>query len=514
MDINDLTTLMEINEEHIINILQTRYNKDIIYTNIDDILIAINPYKRLPIYSYTSFESPHVYNIAQKSIKNLQSTNKNQTILVSGESGSGKTMSTKFIINYFANHFSSDENLCNQIINANPIIETFGNAITSMNNNSSRFGKFIKIYFNNDITHISGIQIDTYLLEKSRVCYQNNKDFNFHIFNQITIANNKSYQYCKNPREFNTLQHTKDMMINFGFTQNEVTDIIKIINLILIIGEYIPGKQIEWDQYVDIDNFEELLSTRIIEVGNEKIKKKMYGEEFEKNKFSISTQLYEICFHYIINKINKILNPNDIKNKFIGLLDIFGFEIFKNNNFEQICINYTNEKLQNHHNYIIFQNEQELYKKEEIDWSIINYKDNTAILDIFENKLGIIDLLDEECKLVHSSDNNFHQKMKNFIKSKHLDINITPNFTIHHYAGDVKYTCNNFCEKNKQTISKSFINYISTSNNIILKNSSYTRYREKSIIKHFAKELNTLMNKIKETNSLFIKCIKPNNLMG
>lgn len=509
MNVNNLTTLMEIDEENIIQILKTRYNNDIIYTNIDDILIAINPYKNLPIYNYNNFNSPHVYTIAQKAIENLKTSNNNQTILISGDSGSGKTMSTKFIINYFAHHFSTDENLCHQIINANPIIEMFGNAETSINDNSSRFGKFIKVYFDDNITEISGIQIDTYLLEKSRVCYQNNTDFNFHIFNQVAIHNNKIYKYCSNPKSSQTLEKTIDMMVKFGFKIEEVNDIIKIINLILQIGD--SHKDENWTKYINLIGFEKLIFTRVLNVGIEKIIKNLHGEELEKNKFTMATQLYEICFKYIIDKINMILNPNSIHNKFIGLLDIFGFEIFENNNFEQLCINYTNEKLQNHHNYIIFQHEQELYKKEEIDWTIVKYKDNSEILNIFENKYGLINLLDEECTLVHSSDNNFHQKMKNFIKSTHLTMDINPEFIIQHYAGNVKYSCENFCEKNKQKITKDLLNFLSNSNNTIFSNFNIKSHREKSIIKSFSKELTLLMNKIKNTNNLFIKCIKPNN---
>jgi len=511
MEINDLTKLMEIDENDIINILNERYKNDVIYTNIDDILIAINPYKKLSIYNYENFKSPHVYNIAKNAISNLQNTNKNQTILISGRSGAGKTTNTKLIINYFAHNFSVDSNLCSQIINSNPIIEVFGNAITSINDNSSRFGKFIKIYFNEEISSISGIQIDTYLLEKSRVCYQNEKDFNFHIFNQVAANKNSSFKYC-NPRNTdpNLLNKTINIMKKFGFNIHEINSIINIINLILMIGDYDNGKLMDWSKYTDL-NMVELLSTRIIKAGDEEIKKKIEGEEMEKNKFSIGIQLYEITFNYIINKINKILNPNSVKNNFIGLLDIFGFEIFEKNNFEQMCINYTNEKLQNHHNNIIFKHEQELYKKEEINWSIIHYKDNRNIIDIFENKMGIINLLDEECKLIHSSDNNFHQKMKNFIKSSNLNINIKPKFTIHHYAGIVDYSSRNFCEKNKQRITSQLISFIKKSNNIIFQDCKF-KHKEKSIIKSFSKELNLLMSKIKETRSLFIKCIKPNNL--
>ena len=384
MDINNLTSLLEIDENLVIKILKTRFDNNIIYTNIDDILIAINPYKILPIYD--DYETNPIYNIAQKSIDNLKISDNNQTILISGNSGSGKTFSTKCIITYFAHNFSINNDVCQRIINANPIIELFGNAQTTMNDNSSRFGKFIKIYFNNNVTEISGIQIDTYLLEKSRVCYQNNDDFNFHIFNQLAIYNNKSYKYCLNPKSPTTLKQTIDMMLQFGFNKNEINNIIDIINLILDIGN---------NKHFDNDNINEMIFQKTIVYGQETITKTLSGEELEKNKFTICTQLYQICFEYIIKKINIILNPNNIKSKFIGLLDIFGFEIFKYNNFEQLCINYTNEKLQHYHNFIIFQHEQELYKKENINWNIIEYKDNQQIIDIYENKYGIINLLDE-----------------------------------------------------------------------------------------------------------------------
>ena len=512
MNYNNLTKLLEINKEGILNILKERYEQDTIYTNIDDIVIAINPYKTLPIYDYKLYQKPHLFEIAQKTINNITDTGKNQTILISGFSGSGKTESCKYIINYFANHFSSNEKLCEQIINANPIIEVFGNAQTIMNDNSSRFGKFIKVYFNEHITEITGIQIDTYLLEKSRVCYQNEKDFNFHIFNQVAEYNKKTYKYCNRLYNYQKLEDTVQLMTNFGFSEKEVQNILNLIQLILEIGDYDGKKDVNWEKYIDLKDFKNVINSITINAGKEKIFKYLEGEELEKNKFTICTQLYEICFHYVIDKINSILNPNDTKTKFIGLLDIFGFEIFKNNNFEQLCINYTNEKLQNHHNFIIFKNEQELYKKESINWEIVEYKDNIEILDIFESKYGIINLLDEECTMTASSDDNFHRKMNNYIKLKPLEIKDYENkFIIHHYAGDVEYSCNKFCEKNKQKITKKLLKYLSQSNNLVLKH-SYQKYtKNKSIIKSFSNELNILMNKIKKTNSLFVKCIKPNN---
>ena len=510
MDINDLTKLMEIDDQTVIKILTERLDNGKIYTNIGNILIAINPYRKLDIYNYQHFSKPHCYEISQQAIDNLKNTDKNQTVLISGDSGSGKTFSTKSIINYLAHNFSFDETLYDQIVNSNPIIEVFGNAETSLNDNSSRFGKFIKMYFNDDITNISGIQIDTYLLEKSRVCYQNQGDFNFHIFNQL--AQNKSYNYCKKSNSKpGEIKNTIDKMIKFGFTENEVKHIINLVKFILMIGEFSYDTPVDWDKYTDLPNFTDFLSQYIIKAGKDVIVKKCTPEELEKNKFTTATQLYQICFDYIIKKINIILNPNKVRNKFIGLLDIFGFEIFDYNNFEQLCINYTNEKLQNYHNFIIFKNEQELYKKEGIDWSYVEYKDNTPIVNIFEQKLGIIDLLDEECKLTTSKDENFHQKMVNIIKSEHFNTGIQGKFTIHHYAGNVDYVSKNFCEKNKQKITQNFIDYISKSKNKILKNYKKINKRERSVIKHFEKELHDLMKKIKETNSLFIKCIKPNN---
>ena len=510
MEHNNLTKLLEINKDGVVKILNTRFNNDVIYTNIDDILIAINPYKNLDIYNYDN-DSPHIYDIARSSLKNIEDTGKNQTILVSGYSGAGKTFSTKCIINYFAHHFSANEELCEQIINANPIIEVFGNARTIMNDNSSRFGKFINIYFDKYIKKIEGIQIDTYLLEKSRVCYQNKNDFNFHIFNQLSQHNQRHYKYCENKYNYQTLDDTIRMMLKFGFTSREISDIINLMNLIMEIGEYNGNNTIDWGKYIDLPEFEKFISTREIKAGKDLIIKKLEGQELEKNKFTIATQLYEIAFHYIIDRINLILNPNSSKNKFIGLLDIFGFEIFDKNNFEQLCINYTNEKLQNYHNYIIFQNEQELYKQEGINWEIVEYKDNTNILNVFENKFGIINLLDEECILTKSSDSNFHLKMQNMIKSNVLKIKTDNNFLIHHYAGDVQYNCVNFCEKNKQKITKELLKYFEKSSNLILSHSSQKLTKSKSIIKSFSKELTSLMKKIEKTNSSFIKCIKPNN---
>lgn len=511
MEHNNLTKLLEINKNDVIKILKERFTNDTIYTNIDDILIAINPYKNLDIYDYNNL-SPHIYDIGRRTVKNIKETGKNQTILVSGDSGAGKTFSTKCIINYFAHHFSSNEELCNQIINANPIIEVFGNSRTIMNDNSSRFGKFIKVYFNNSIDKITGIKIDTYLLEKSRVCYQNKGNFNFHIFNQLAKHNERKYTYCKNKYNYQSLDDTIEMMLKFGFNSCEVSDIISLMNLIMEIGEYSDtNNNINWLKYIDLPDFEKFISTREIKAGKELIIKKLEGEELEKNKFTIATQLYEIVFHFVIDKINTILNPNNTETKFIGLLDIFGFEIFENNNFEQLCINYTNEKLQNYHNYIIFQNEQELYKKEEINWEIVEYKDNSNIINIFESQLGIINLLDEECILTKSSDHNFFLKMKNMIKSDVIKVKIDPNFLIHHYAGDVDYNCINFCEKNKQKITKKLLKYLKKSSNLILNHSHQKLTKNKSIIKTFSKELNSLMKKIEKTSSSFIKCIKPNN---
>ena len=566
---NDMAELTHLNEPSVVYNLYLRYNDNLIYTYSGLFLVAINPYKSLDIYNDNYLKNydndnlpPHIFSIAQVSFNNLIKHKKNQSILVTGESGAGKTENTKKIIQYLSSISKSQDNstIDEKILQANPILESFGNAKTLKNNNSSRFGKFIKIYFNNNL--INGADIDYYLLEKSRVINQSSEERNYHIFYQVLkgfnhlekfslSSNVNHYKYLNNinvpnvndTKEFNGLMESFNII---GLNHDQIHDIIKILAIILHLGN-LTFKNFKSERAIFTDDSPVDIVTNLLSIDksefvnnllNPKVKA---GKEFVTKvkkpaevKYAIDSLakfLYEKLFIFIINTINSTLNDNMSDDNFVGVLDIAGFEIFDENSFEQLCINYTNEKLQqffNHHSFILEQSE---YLREDIQWDYIDFgKDLQPTIDLIENTkpMGILKLLDEECIMPKSSDQSFLEKLfQNWGNDAHNPKHdkFKPNkfksgFIINHYAGQVEYNVDNWLNKNTDPINENLIQVIKNSENdfinqlVIMTSVSSTEVESPKKLKSLSSkhkfQLNNLMDQLSSTEPHFVRCILPN----
>ena len=538
---NNLINIPHLNEPSILNAINLRYNKNIIYTYTGKILISVNPFKNLGLYTTELINDyqnkrlvePHLFQIANNTYSQFIN---DQTILVSGESGAGKTHATRSLMKFLA-HVSSNKsnNIQNKVIQSNPILEAFGNAKTLRNDNSSRFGKFIKLLFNKN-NKLTGSQINTYLLEKTRVVHQEENERNFHIFYQLLESNIKEdyyltscedYKYLNNQyilRNDNVLDKddfelTMNAFYIMGFTKEEIDLIFKIVASILHIGNInFTEKGIENSvilmpilQMLGI-NKETLINAlcfRHLNVQNETYKIDLKDDEKLHAKNSLCMKLYSTLFSFIVNKINLELTDNG--DKFIGILDIFGFESFSINRFEQLCINYTNETLQQQFNKYIFKLEQIEYEKEGIDWQHITFPDNKLCLDMIAGKLGLIDMLDEESKIPKGSSKNFTNRfLKKYKENDYIKFNRKyrdSKFGIIHYAGNVEYNTDEFYERNMDKISNE-INSLVDKLPISDKNNKLN----KTVLIQFRSSLNKLMKVINNTEPHYIRCIKPTDL--
>ena len=415
-DLDNLIDLIHLNEPSILYSSLVRYKKDKIYTFTGNILLAINPFKKIDMYGLewinkfrkglNEMVEPHPYYISQNCLTNLFKNDRNQVVLVSGESGAGKTVTTKFIMKYISQVANkSVENLENKILASNPIIEAFGNAKTLRNDNSSRFGKFIKLLFNEE--RLVGAKIESYLLEKIRLTSLGKGERNFHIFYLLLSSHP---DYSGKIEDFNLLNksnvnHRADGVTdleqyeelissfkNLNFSDLEIDNIFKFSYFILNLGNCSNGdlnnmdKELSSSLDFDLELFQNYLEINKIKVGTEIIEKKRNEKEKRIVLETVCQNLYLLLFNFIINKINN--NINTSYDKYIGILDIFGFEVFKKNNFEQLCINYTNERLQNIFNKFIFELEQKEYKREGIEWEDIPFSSNNQIINLIDSGKG------------------------------------------------------------------------------------------------------------------------------
>ena len=561
LDVEDLIKLSHLNEPSILNTLKIRYENDKIYTDTGPVLIAINPFKQLNIYSdhdkkiynteIKSFEDTdsHVYKIAQKALYNLLQNNKNQTILASGESGSGKTVTTKHILHYLTSVSDSNTNIKDVIIFSNPLMEAFGNSKTIRNDNSSRFGKFIQLFIDSDSKISSGL-IQTYLLEKIRVVQQNAGERNFHIFYQLLSSNKKNMYGLTTIDDYNILNNKDvnsielefesdnedfDKVLNaltiMNFTENEINKIFTSLALILNLGnfQFVCENDITniiVDLYVNqvinlsqwtISDLTDFFCHEHIIVNGEHIKKNLNMDTSIVKLHTFIQELYQIVFNFIVNKINYNLQSDNtfINNNFIGILDIFGFEIFNNNSLEQLHINYTNECLQQIFNKNIFKTEQEEYIKENINWKLIDYIDNADRLNDIDGSQSIFSYLDQECFVPKGTDMSLLNKLDRcklkYIMMTNLE-KAKGHFTFSHYAGDVKYNIHTFVHKNKYHTNSSMLSFLNKSS-LIITDDNNTKFKNnnKTISSTFKHQLCQLIQVISETQNYFVRCIKPND---
>ncbi|KAF9918847.1 Myosin type-2 heavy chain 1 [Lobosporangium transversale] len=586
----DLTNLSYLNEPAVLSNIRTRYSHCNIYTYSGIVLIAANPFARVNLYTQDIIQAysgrrrgelePHLFAIAEDAYRCMIRDEKNQTIVVSGESGAGKTVSAKFIMRYFATADDSERGTDSsktgmseteeQILATNPIMEAFGNAKTTRNDNSSRFGKFTEIQFDKE-RNIIGAKIRTYLLERSRLVYQPEHERNYHIFYQLVAGappSEKKELDLQSIPQFHYLKQGGVQTINgvddaaeFEITQRALStigisvqsqwDIFRLLAALLHIGNIqVTGRNeavISEDDPslitatrilgIPLSEFKKWLVKKQITTRSEKIVSSLKVDQSLIVRDSVAKYIYSSLFDWLVNNINSSLSSEAVASRihsFIGVLDIYGFEHFKKNSFEQFCINYANEKLQQEFNQHVFKLEQEEYVREKIDWKFIEFSDNQPCIEMIEGKLGVLSLLDEESRLPAGSDQSWCNKLFTQLGTeKHKKWFTKPRFsntafTISHYAHDVTYDCEGFLEKNRDTLPDELLNLIKNSENELLEEvlmtsatlgagGSLTEDKRKSVINRkptlgsiFKGSLIQLMDTINSTNVHYIRCLKPN----
>jgi len=536
---------------------------------------------------------PHLFAVAEEAYRNMLMEKKNQSIIVSGESGAGKTQSAKYIMRYFAsvdeldNSYNGSDDIDSggmseveeAVLATNPIMEAFGNAKTTRNDNSSRFGKYIEIQFHKDEStgrvKICGAKTRTYLLERSRLVFQPKTERNYHIFYQLCsgcpaaerkelgITTFDQYHYLRqggegvipNVDDVEEFEITQRALSAIGISVNMQWAIFKVCAALLHIGNIEVKESRNGDAQINtsdeaLEIASRLLGVKSIEFSKWMVKKQIHArsETIVTNlkkydaivsRDSVAKFIYSLLFDWLVKMINKNLAVDETKYpadtiSFIGVLDIYGFEHFKNNSFEQFCINYANEKLQQEFNRHVFKLEQDEYIAEKIEWSFIDFNDNQPCIDMIENRLGILSLLDEESRLPSGSDNSLVQKLYANFDGKHKFFKkprfARSDFTICHYALDVTYQIEGFIEKNKDTVSDELLNLLQNSESEFIRElttlpkpkedtpppptrpgfKSKSKNTKNTLGSIFKASLIELMNTIRSTDSHYIRCIKPN----
>uniref|UniRef100_A0A8C9SRC7 Myosin VC n=1 Tax=Scleropages formosus TaxID=113540 RepID=A0A8C9SRC7_SCLFO len=567
---NDLTALSYLHEPAVLHNLKVRFVESrIIYTYCGIILVAINPYKQLPLYGDAIIHAysgqnmgdmdPHIFAVAEEAYKQMARKNKNQSIIVSGESGAGKTVSARYTMRYFAtvSKSGSKAHVEDKVLASNPITEAIGNAKTTRNDNSSRFGKYTEISFDKSY-QIIGANMRTYLLEKSRVVFQSENERNYHIF----------YQLCSSvdDPEFKNLRLlTADKFVYTSMggrtdidSVDDKADMMETRRTFSLLGRSrspaaimsLSGKSASSFSDYHLGVFCELLDVSAEDVSRwlcqrrivlvaETVVKPVPQKRAINARDALAKHIYAHLFDYIIHKINTVLQFPGKQHTFIGVLDIYGFETFEVNSFEQFCINYANEKLQQQFNLHVFKLEQEEYMKEDIPWTLIDFYDNQPVIDLIEAKMGILDLLDEECLFPQGTDQNWLQKLYN----NYLDKNAlfekprmsNQAFLIQHFADKVEYQCKGFLEKNRDILPEELVEIMRVSKFHLL--SDFFQEEELGLtlnrgikvrparpsVKPANKQLRTtvgnkfrsslylLMETLNATTPHYVRCIKPND---
>jgi myosin protein heavy chain len=592
---DDMAELTHLNEASVVHNLHMRYQADLIYTYSGLFLVTINPYCSLPIYTngYINMykgrsredTKPHIYAMADEAFRNLVDEGQNQSILVTGESGAGKTENTKKVIQYLAavahsdspvkNKLQQSSNLSQQILRANPILEAFGNAQTVRNNNSSRFGKFIRIEFTRTGT-IAGAFIDWYLLEKSRVVRLNSHERNYHVFYQLLKGADhqmrqhfmlealdvEDFAYTREGHDTISGVSDRDEWISLieafhvmGFSEKDQESILKTVAAVLHLGNITvmnesrgadqarlaPTARAEADKVcrllgIAVEPFLTGLLHPKVKAGREWVEKVQTPEQVRLAIDALAKGIYERGFGDLVTRINKQLDRAGMgldDSHFIGVLDIAGFEIFEENSFEQLCINYTNEKLQQFFNHHMFVLEQEEYAREQIEWKFIDFgHDLQPTIDLIElpNPIGIFSCLDEDSVMPKATDKSFTEKLHSLWDRKtpkYRPSRLGQGFMLTHYAAEVEYSTEGWLEKNKDPLNDNITRLLAASTDKHVAtlfidcadaddDNGATRSRVKkglfrTVAQRHKEQLSNLMAQLHSTHPHFVRCIIPNH---
>ncbi|KAI9908723.1 hypothetical protein PsorP6_016127 [Peronosclerospora sorghi] len=642
LDVDDLTQLIELDETTILSALDTRFAKQKIYTNTGAILLAVNPFQKIPtVYSKETLDQylashetrhscvrsrerdmilpPHIYQVAGDAYRammlSLNGTMSDQSVLVSGESGSGKTESTKFLMEYLAQagaqHVAQSKKhqggIAAKVLQTNVLLESFGNARTLRNDNSSRFGKFIKLHFTSG-GRLTGASIQTYLLEKVRLVSQSKGERNYHIFYEMAVGaaaaerkrwgldppanqlmppgdhgdvtaatrqflhyrylnQSECYQRRDTVQDADMFTRVMDAMDIVGFTASEREGIFDVLAALMHIGNLSFEHDENNDRLgqptgsspsdlaptciwsrdaaaallaVDAATLESALSVRRIRAGSDFVSMKLSAAQANNARDALAKALYGRLFDWLVTKSNHFLKMDDSQKAkgglhFIGILDIFGFEVFPNNSFEQLCINFANETLQQQFNDYVFKAEQREYEAQGVDWKYIDFCDNQDCVNLIAHRTtGILSLIDEECVIPKGSDTTLASKLyRAYASHKRFEASriqqVRGRFTIVHYAGRVEYSSDGFLEKNKDVLHQEAVDMLVYST----RPDSFTRTlceglggsrdrakssprqraqknRGASVGLQFKEQLTTLLETLKQTNPHYVRCLKPN----
>ncbi|XP_064213630.1 myosin heavy chain, muscle isoform X32 [Tribolium castaneum] len=593
--VEDMADLTYLNEAAVLHNLRQRYYAKLIYTYSGLFCVAINPYKRFPVYTNRCAKlyrgkrrnevPPHIFAISDGAYVNMLTNHENQSMLITGESGAGKTENTKKVIAYFATVGASTKkseeqakkgNLEDQVVQTNPVLEAFGNAKTVRNDNSSRFGKFIRIHFG-PTGKLAGADIETYLLEKARVISQQSLERSYHIFYQMMsgavkglkemclLSNNVSDYYfvAQGKTTIPNVDDAEELLITdqafdvLGFTQEEKDNIYKITAAVMHMG-CMKFKQRGREEQAEPDGTEaservaKLLGIEApglynalckprIKVGAEFVTQGRNVNQVNYSVGAMSKAMFDRLFKFLVKKCNETLDTKQKRQHFIGVLDIAGFEIFDFNGFEQLCINFTNEKLQQFFNHHMFVLEQEEYQREGIEWAFIDFgMDLLACIELIEKPMGILSILEEESMFPKATDKTFEEKLNtnhlgkspNFLKPKPPKPGQqAAHFAIGHYAGNVPYNITGWLEKNKDPLNDTVVDLYKKGTNKLLveifadhpgqsgaPDAGGGKGRGKkgggfaTVSSAYKEQLNNLMTTLRSTQPHFVRCIIPNEL--
>ncbi|XP_042654848.1 unconventional myosin-XV [Tyto alba] len=577
--LEDMTQLEDLQEAAVLSNIRTRFERQLIYTYIGSILVSVNPYRLYNIYEMEQVlqyegralgeNPPHLFAIANVAYSKVLDAKHNQCIVISGESGSGKTEATKLILRFLA-AVSQKRSNAPQILEATPLLESFGNAKTVRNDNSSRFGKFVEIFLEDGL--ICGAITSQYLLEKSRVVFQSKTERNYHIFYEMLaglpaqqrqryfLQGAETYYYlnqggnCEIPgkddaEDFHRLLNTMEVL---SFSVEEQNSIFRILSSVLHLGNvYFEKYETDCQEVamvvsaaeirtvaellqVSPEGLQKAITFKVTETQREKIFTPLTVESAVDARDAIAKTLYSLLFAWLTDRINKLVYPRQ-EALSIAILDIYGFEDLNFNSFEQLCINYANEYLQSFFNKIVFQEEQEEYIREQIEWKEIPFSDNQPCIDLISQKpYGILRILDDQSCFPQATDHTFLQKCHYHHGTNPLYTKPKmplPEFTIKHYAGRVTYQVHKFLDKNydqvRQDVLDLFISsrtkvvanlffghaqVVARQRSLIRRSSTRTRrYKAPTVAARFQQSLLELVERMERCNPFFVRCLKPNN---